>query len=114
VIAVQMCQQQRGQCVRAGAGGRQQQLHAASAVDQKRLAARPHERRRSRAVAVWNGTTGAEQRALNHGPGIPAGRRYCRLFAPSRYPRQILVALPGHVCPCGIEGVQLLRRQRHR
>jgi len=40
VIAVQMCQQQRGQCVRAGAGGRQQQLHAASAVDQKRLAAR--------------------------------------------------------------------------
>jgi hypothetical protein len=66
VIAVQVRQQQRGQRVRAGASCRHALLHAAAAVDQKCLPAGPHEGGRPRSSGVGNGTTGAEQRDLDH------------------------------------------------
>jgi hypothetical protein len=67
VVAVQMRQQQRTQPVGPGTGRRQPLLHTASAVDEERLPARPHECRRARATRVGNRTSGAEQRDLDHG-----------------------------------------------
>ncbi len=66
MVAVQVRQQQCGDGVCARTRRRHPLLHAAPAVDQKRLSACSDERRRPRAVRIGNRTSCAEQGDLDH------------------------------------------------